>query len=264
MQERTIIPERFKGKVAIVTGASKMGIGRACAHRLAAEGASVVLNARHADELERTVAAFRAEGLAVTSVVGDITQTGTAHQLVKAAISTFGRIDLLVNNVGLNGSAGRAHHIQREQYSGAVIGNSWIVIEMVQEAMKAGLSDGGGAVVNISSIVARKLMPYTVSYAVGKGALEGVTKALALDLAPEGVRVNAVAPGMTKSEGARPMWEPNEARNAKVVPLGRLGEPQDIAAAVTFLLSDDAAWITGQILDVDGGAILSPMGFSME
>ncbi len=252
-----LVPGRFEGKVAVVTGSSQRGIGRATALRLAREGASVVINARDAGRLGTAVSEFHNLGLQARGVSGDVTVEGTAKRLAAAAVDSFGRIDLIVNNVGLNAHPTRAHLTERAGFAASLVGSAWSAVDLVAEAMKVGLADGGGAVVNISSTVVRKLLPPTMAYEASKIALESVTRSLAIDLGPDGVRVNAVAPGVTKSEAARPMWEENEAALAAGLPLRRLGEPEDLAGAITFLLSDDAAYITGQVIDVDGGFVIA-------
>ncbi len=251
---------RFEGRAGIVTGASK-GIGKACAVQLAAEGAQLVLCARDAENLDTMVRKLESSGFAVTGVAGDANDPETPGRLVAAAIERFGRIDLLVNNASSSSYLGRPHLAPHDLFTKDLVGNSWIGVGMVRAAMGAGLGDGGGAVVNISALAPRKLVPYAALYAAGKSALESLTRALALDLGPQGVRVNAVAPGLTKTPGSHFVWDGQEELQASVVPLGRLGEPEDIARAVAFLLSDDASYITGQVIDVDGGAVLAPGEF---
>lgn len=248
---------RFAGRVAVVTGASYEGIGRATARRLAAEGARVVLNARTPDRLDEAVGELVAAGHDAVGVVGDLVAAGTAARLVDTAVDRYGRIDLLVSNVGLGGSPLPAHRTDLAAFPAAVAGSSWAALDLVARAMDRGLADGGGAVVTVSSAVVRRLLAPTTTYAAGKIALESVTRSLALDLGPTGVRVNAVAPGQTRTEAARPMWEANEEVLAAGLPLRRLAEPAEIAAAITWLLSDDASYVTGQVLDVDGGLVLA-------
>jgi 3-oxoacyl-[acyl-carrier protein] reductase len=252
------VSQGFANKVAIVTGSSQ-GIGKATAFKLASDGAKVVINGRDADKLATVARELESLGCVVVPVATDITEPEGPARLVSKAIESFGRVDLLVNNLMLISYAGRPHLIDRETFAREVVNNSWIAIGTVKEAMAAGLADGGGAVVNVSAISTRKhvIVPLHAVYTAAKAALESLTRDMALDLAPDGVRVNAVAPGLTKTEGTRPVWEGREDQQSERVPLGRLGEPSDVASAIAFLLSDDASYITGQVIDVDGGSVLT-------
>jgi NAD(P)-dependent dehydrogenase (short-subunit alcohol dehydrogenase family) len=252
------VTQRFAGKVAIVTGSSQ-GIGKATALKLASEGAKVILNGRNPENLATVVQEFESRGYAVAAVATDITEPHGPAQLVAKAIESFGRIDLLVNNLMLISYEGRPHLIDRDTFAREVVNNSWIAIGTVKEAMAAGLADGGGSVVNVSAISTRKrvIVQMHAIYTAAKAALESLTRNMALDLAGDGVRVNAVAPGLTRTEGTRPVWEGREEQQSAVVPLGRIGEPSDVANAIAFLLSDEASYITGQVIDVDGGSVLT-------
>ena len=141
--------------------------------------------------------------------------------------------------------------------------NTWGAVALVQKALEAGLAEGGGAVVNISSGTVKKTTPSMIAYAAAKSALNAITRTLARDLAPLGVRVNAVAPGLTKTTATRAMWEPDDGMAAaQNLPLGRLTQADDIANACVFFLSDEAQQITGQIIDVDGGNHLMGGGWT--
>jgi len=246
---------RFAGKVAIVTGASTdPGIGTATARRLASEGASVVINARGEERLASTERTLRAEGLEVLACAGSASGPGVAALLVETAIESFGRIDLLVNTVGGVPFVGSALDLSEDDLLATFRLNTWPALSLIQEAMARGLADGGGSVVNISSGSPLKTTPSMAAYAAAKSALNALTRTLANDLGRRGVRVNAVSPGLTRTEATRDIWEADggEAAGRNIL-LGRLTEAEDIAAAVAFMLSDEAASITGVILDVDGG-----------
>jgi NAD(P)-dependent dehydrogenase (short-subunit alcohol dehydrogenase family) len=254
VDERTF-GRRFEGKVAIVSGASTHpGIGTAAARRLALEGASVIINARAEDRLRATERALVGEGLAVMAFPGDAGADGVPAQLVETAVDRFGRIDLLVNAVGGASYIGSALSMERSDLLGTLALNTWPAVSLIQAALAGGLADGGGAVVNISSGSPKKTTPSMAAYAAAKSALNALTRTLAHELGARGVRVNAVSPGLTRSETTRPIWEGDDGRGAgDHLLLGRITEPEDVAAAVAFLLSDEAASITGVLLDVDAG-----------
>jgi 3-oxoacyl-[acyl-carrier protein] reductase len=246
---------RFEGRVALVTGSSK-GIGRAAATMLAREGASVVLNARKADELEATRAELADEGLDVTAVAGNVGRAGGAERLVEEAARVHGRVDLLVHTVAVNPFHGPLLEVDYDAFAVAMTRNTWPVIELARAGMACGLADGG-AIVAVSTIGSHSVHPLVMPYCASKAALDQIIRGLAYELGPRGVRVNGVAPGLTVTDMSRLLWEGEQARiEAELLPLGRLGRPEDIAGAITWLLSQDAAWVTGQVLDVDGGRLL--------
>ena len=253
--DEQILGRRFVGKVAIVTGASTdPGIGTATARRLAREGASVVINARSVERLHTTEQALRSEGLDVVALGGSATSAPVPTQLVERAIERFGRIDLLVNAVGGAPFVGSALTMDEEDLMRTISLNTWPAVALIQAAMARGLADQGGAVVNISSGSPKKTTPSMAAYAAAKAALNALTRTLANDLGRRGVRVNAVSPGLTRTEGTRDIWGADDgcAAGANLL-LGRLTEADDVAAAVAFLLSDEASSITGVLLDVDAG-----------
>lgn len=260
----TVAPGRFAGRVAVVTGSSASpSIGRSCAERLAREGAAVVLNGRRRPELESAVGAFGAEGLAVAAVVGSMEDEATAVRMAATAVERFGRLDLVVSTVGGARYRGPLTAMTRDDLVGTLALNTWPAVALVQAALGAGLAEGGGAVVNISSGSPHKATPDMAAYAAAKAALNALTRTMAASLAPAGVRVNAVSPGLTRTSGTRPAWaDDGGAAAGRHLPLGRLTEADDVAAAVLFLLSDDARQVTGTLIDVDGGNHLGAGGWS--
>ena len=246
--------QRFSGRVAIVTGSTAdPSIGRSCAFRLAREGASVVINGRDEDRVTATEAALRSEGFAAAGVVGSMDTEAAVAVLADRAVDAFGRIDLLVSTLG-----GAPHRLSFDAISEAQLLetfrlNTWPAIALIRAALDRGLGDDAGSVVTISSGSPHKTTSAMVSYAAAKAALNTMTRTIAADLAGS-VRVNAVCPGLVRTTATRPIWEADGGAAAGAnLPLGRLTEPDDIAAAVCFLLSDEARQITGITLDVDGG-----------
>lgn len=265
MADLTAATGRFAGKVAIVTGSSlDPSIGRSTATRLAAEGASVVVNGRSEEPLLAAERDLRAAGHEVTAVAGSLEDEATAARLADAAVERYGRLDAVVNTVGGTRYRGAPRDLDRSSFLDTVELNTWGTIALIQQALRAGLADdGGGAVVNVSSGTVNKTTPSMIAYAAAKAALNAVTRTLAADLGPQGVRVNAVAPGLTRTSATRAMWEGDGGESAgRNLVLGRLTTADDIASACVFLLSPDAAAITGVVIDVDGGNHLQGGGWS--
>lgn len=246
----------FPGRVAIVTGSSGTpGIGWSCARRLARRGARVVLNGSQAERLQDAHRRMTEEGFDAVAVLGAAQDDGTAEALVDAALERWGRIDLVVNNVG--GAAGQAVPLElsRDDLVETFVRNTWSSLHLVQVAMARGLAQNeGAAVVNISSGTTHKTTSAVVAYAMAKAALNQLTRTLARDLAAQGVRVNAVAPGYTTTRATERGWRADGgAAAAAQLPLRSLVDPEDVAAATEFLLSPAARLITGVVLDVDAG-----------
>ena len=252
-------PTRFSGRVAIVTGSTAdPSIGRSCAFRLAREGASVVVNGRDEDRVASTEAALRSEGLAAVGVAGSMDTEAAVAVLADRAIEAFGRIDLLVSTLGGAPYPRSFDAISEEQLLETFRLNTWPGLALIRAALARGLGDNAGSVVTISSGSPRKTTSAMVSYASAKAALNAMTRTIAADLAEKGVRVNAVSPGLVRTTATRGIWKDDDGTAAgSALPLGRLTEAEDIAAAVCFLLSEDARQITGVTLDVDGGNHLS-------
>ncbi|HET7303115.1 MAG TPA: SDR family oxidoreductase [Segeticoccus sp.] len=246
-----------EGKVAVVTGASR-GIGLAIAQRLVAEGARVVLTGRKPDGLRSAVEELGGESVAV-GVTGHADDAEHQRQTLATAREAFGRVDLLVNNAGINPHYGPMLDSDVATGRKVLDVNVLGAFAWTQEAVRAGLGtpeQPGGAVVNIASVAGLGATGVLGWYAVSKAALIHLTKELGQQLAPQ-VRVNAVAPAVVKTQFARALYEGREERVTRAYPMRRLGRPDDVAGAVSFLLSDDAAWITGETVVVDGGLTLS-------
>jgi 3-oxoacyl-[acyl-carrier protein] reductase len=253
---------RFAGRVAVVSGSSAdPSIGRSCAARLGREGASVLINGRDVSTLSSTERALHKEGITVAAVVGSMEDEATPARLIEAAVDRFGRVDHLVNTIGGNRFVGSFDSMDKAGLMDTIALNTWPTLALIQAALAHGLAEEGGSVVNISSGSPRKTTPSMVAYAAAKAALNTLTRTIAADLGPRGVRVNAVSPGLTKTTTTRPMWENDDGKSAGAhIVLGRLTEADDIAADVAFLLSDDARQVTGVVLDVDGGNHLASGG----
>jgi 3-oxoacyl-[acyl-carrier protein] reductase len=244
---------RLKDKVAIVTGASK-GIGAGIARRLAAEGAKVVVNyASNNNDADTVVAGIEAAGGSAVAVGADVTHRAQVESLVKAAIDHFGRLDIVVNNAGIYQFAKieeTTEALYRQQFDINVLGPLLVAGAAAPHLGK------GGSIINISSNVTRVLPAESAVYTGTKGAIDAITGVLSRELGQRGIRVNAVSPGLVETEGTHAAgavgsdfqtW--NEART----PLGRIGQVQDIAPIVAFLASDDAGWVTGEVILGSGG-----------
>jgi len=243
----------LEGKVALVTGASR-GIGKAIAGAFAGSGASVMLSSRKQDALDAAADEIGGDTAVFAANAGEPDQIAAC---VAATVERFGRVDILVNNAATNPYMGRAIDIDLPRFDKTWQVNYRGPVVWAQEAWRASMADHGGNILNIASVGGLSVETSIGHYNVTKAALIHLTRTLAADLAP-GVRVNAIAPGLVKTDFARALWEPAEEAVARRMPLRRLGEPDDIANAALFLVSDLASWITGQTLVVDGGALLGP------
>jgi NAD(P)-dependent dehydrogenase (short-subunit alcohol dehydrogenase family) len=243
----------LEGKVALVTGASR-GIGKAIAGAFAGSGASVMLSSRKQDALEAAADEIGGDTAVFAANAGEPDQIAAC---VAATVERFGRVDILVNNAATNPYMGRAIDIDLPRFDKTWQVNYRGPVVWAQEAWRASMADHGGDILNIASVGGLSVETSIGHYNVTKAALIHLTRTLAADLAP-GVRVNAIAPGLVKTDFARALWEPAEEAIARRMPLRRLGDPDDIANAALFLVSDLASWITGQTLVVDGGALLGP------
>jgi NAD(P)-dependent dehydrogenase (short-subunit alcohol dehydrogenase family) len=243
---------RLEGKVALVTGGSR-GIGRAIGEAFAAAGAQVVLSSRKQADLDAAAAEIGGDTVGFAANAGDPDQAAAA---VAFAAERFGGLDILVNNAATNPYMGPMMGISVSQMDKTTQVNQRAIVTWSQEAVKAGLGARPGAsLINIASVGGLSVEPAIGYYNVTKAAVIHLTKQLAAELAPN-VRVNALLPGLVKTDMARALWEEHEAALAKRMPMQRLGEPEDIGNAAAFLASDAASWITGTTLVIDGGALL--------
>jgi len=244
---------KLTGKVAVVTGASK-GIGAAIAKALAAQGASVVVNyASSRAGAEKVVADIAAAGGRAVAVGGDVSKAADAQGIIDTAIETYGRLDILVNNSGIYEFA-PIEEITEAHFHKHFDINVLGLLLVTQAAVKH-LGEGG-SIVNVSSVVSRITPPNAAVYTATKGAVDAITGSLAKELGPRKIRVNSVNPGIVETEGthsASIMGSDFETWAVSVTPLGRVGQPDDIADVVTFLASDEARWLTGESLIASGG-----------
>jgi len=244
---------RLAGKVAVVTGASK-GIGAAIAEELAKDGASVIVNyASSAQGADAVVAKIKASGGKAKAVHADVSKRAEAKQLVDAAVKEFGRIDILVNNAAVYDFL-PLQEITESHFDRMFNLNVKGLLFATQAAAGA-FGDSGGSIINIGSIASLAPPPGGSVYSATKGAVDVITKGLAGELGPRKIRVNAVLPGPVDTEGTQSLanWDQLKAMMVPRTPLGRVGQPRDIATVVSFVVSDDAGWITGQIIPVAGG-----------
>ncbi|MCW2801289.1 MAG: 3-oxoacyl-ACP reductase [Aeromicrobium sp.] len=245
---------RFDGKVAIVTGASR-GIGLAIAERLVADGAKVCITARKADALAEAVESLGGHENAIFAA-GAADDEAHQAEAVAATLDAFGRIDFLVNNTGINPTYGRMIDVELGAAEKTFRVNVISSIAWAQKVYHAWMGEHGGAIVNVASVAGLKPAPGIGVYGASKSGVIHVTEELAVELGPA-IRVNAVAPAVVKTKFASALYEGREEEVAAAYPLKRLGVPDDIGSVVAFLLSDDAAWITGQTLTIDGGLMLT-------
>ncbi|WP_030165635.1 SDR family oxidoreductase [Spirillospora albida] len=248
----------LQGKTALVTGASR-GIGKATAVALAAEGANVVLSSRKQDALDEVAKEIRAEypGVGVLAKAAHVGDPEQAEACVDAAVAEFGGLDVLVNNAGTSPHFGPMTEIEPAAAEKTVQVNQFAVVLWTQLAWKKSMRERGGAVINIASVGGLVTEHGIGYYNATKAAVIHLSRQFAMELAPR-VRVNCIAPGLVKTALARALWEENEEQISKYMPLGRLGEPEDIAKAAVFLAGDASSWMTGQTMVVDGGSIIRP------
>jgi NAD(P)-dependent dehydrogenase (short-subunit alcohol dehydrogenase family) len=238
----------LRGKTAIITGASR-GIGFAAAQALATAGANVVLTSRKQDAADQAAAQIAGNAIGVAAHAVDEDQ---ARRCIDLAVQTFGSVDILVNNAGTNPAYGPMIEQDHARFAKTFDVNLWAPLLWTALATKAWMGEHGGSVINTASIGGLGHEAGLGVYNTTKAALIYLTKQLALELSPK-IRVNAVAPGVVRTRLAERLWKEHEQQLAAAIALNRIGEPDDVAAAILFLASDAAAWITGETMAIDGG-----------
>ncbi len=244
----------LNGKVALVTGASQ-GIGEAIAKRLAKQGALVVCAARTKAKLQNVVVAIQESGGKADHVVMDLSRSDSVRAAVAAVVERHGAIHILVNNAGITRDK-LLIQMKEEDFSAVIDTNlkgAWVAI---QAATKPMMKQRWGRIINIASVVGQMGNAGQSNYVAAKAGLIGLTKSVARELASRNVTANAVAPGYIETEMTAGLSDEAKAEFNKTIPLGRMGTPDDIAAAVVFLASDEAAYVTGQVLSVNGGMLM--------
>ena len=251
---------RLKDKVAVIAGAAT-GIGRATAVLFAREGAQVVFGDINDGEAQETLRLVRETGAEVGYVHCDVSEPGDVENLVETAARAHGRVDVMFNNVGVN-FYGKVHEIGEEEWGRCLNVNLAGVFRGMKYAIPHMLAQGGGSIVNTASIQALVAFEGFAPYAAAKGGIVQLTRQAAFDYAPHNIRINCICPGSVRTPMNPEMMDPSLDGGARLeastrrIPIGRIGEPEDVAHAALYLAGDEASWVTGHVLVVDGGLVI--------
>jgi 3-oxoacyl-[acyl-carrier protein] reductase len=245
---------KLESRVALVTGASQ-GIGRACALVLAREGACVAVAARNQQKLDELVGAITAAGGKAAAFVMDVADEEQVKSGIKSALAQFGRIDILVNNAGITRDQ-LVMRMKRSDWDAVLNTNLTSAYLCIQQVIGSMLKQRWGRIVNITSVFGQMGQAGQANYAASKAGLIGLTMAMAREVASRNITCNAVAPGFIETSMTAALSEEFKQSAVKNIPLGRVGSPEDVASAVRFLASEDASYITGHVLNVNGGLLM--------
>jgi 3-oxoacyl-[acyl-carrier protein] reductase len=245
---------KFEGRVALVTGASQ-GIGHACALALARQGATVAVAARNQQKLDELVAAITASGGKAAAFVMDVADEDQVKSASRAAIAQFGKIDILVNNAGITRDT-LVMRMKRADWDAVLNTNLTSAYLCIQQVIGSMLKQRWGRIINVTSVFGQMGQAGQANYAASKAGLIGLTMAMAREVASRNITCNAVAPGFIETGMTAVLSEEFKESAVKNIPLGRVGLPEEVASAVSFLASDEAAYITGHVLNVNGGLLM--------
>jgi 3-oxoacyl-[acyl-carrier protein] reductase len=245
----------YNGKVAVITGGSR-GIGKAIALKFAEKGAKVVVNYSGSQAAaEEVVSSIRSQGGEAIAVQGDVSRFEDAERLITTALETYGRVDILVNNAGITRD-NLLIRMKEEEWDAVIDTNLKGVFHCTKAVARPMMKQRSGRIINIASVVGLMGNPGQANYVAAKAGVIGLTKTAAKELASRGITVNAVAPGFIETDMTAALEDTYKEKLFEQIPLGRLGKPEDVAGVVLFLASDDAAYMTGQVLSVDGGMVM--------
>jgi 3-oxoacyl-[acyl-carrier protein] reductase len=245
---------KLEGRVALVTGASQ-GIGHACALALAREGASVAVAARNRQKLEELVGQITTAGGKASAFVMDVADEEQVKSGIKAALAQFGKVDILVNNAGITRDQ-LVMRMKRADWDAVLNTNLTSAYLCIQQVIGSMLKQRWGRIINVTSVFGQMGQAGQANYAASKAGLIGLTMAMAREVASRNITCNAVAPGFIETSMTAALSEEFRQNAVKTIPLGRAGSPEDVASAVCFLASEEAAYITGHVLNVNGGLLM--------